>query len=344
MVALLAGQEATKPAVCKNKPSVLFVLFIVCLTVFIGLRDKVGADWVAYLGYIARMDNQDLSEVLQQQDYLYELANWAGANLFGGIYFVNFVAAMIFCYALMRFCTAQARPWLALVVALPYLVIVVAMGYTRQSVSIAFEMLAILALFKGHFKRCLLWIFLGAMFHRSAIVLVFLPFFFLKNVKTTTAFFFCVVASAATLMAHDWIGSFIDAYIHTEYASEGAGPRILLLLVPALLLLLFKDKFETGGEFISFWIWVAWVTLMLSLMMIITTSSTAVDRLALYLMPLQLFVWARFPDAFARSAFGRFFLSGAIITLSGVIMLTWFLASDYSTYWVPYQIFLLKSV
>ena len=46
------------------------------------------------------------------------------------------------------------------------------MGYTRQSVAIAFELLGLLALESGMTIRFIIFIILGSLFHKSALVLL----------------------------------------------------------------------------------------------------------------------------------------------------------------------------
>ena len=46
---------------------------------------------------------------------------------------------------LIRFCLAQADPWLSVLIAIPYMVIVVAMGYTRQAVALGILMVGLAA-------------------------------------------------------------------------------------------------------------------------------------------------------------------------------------------------------
>jgi hypothetical protein len=69
-------------------------------------------------------------------------------------------------------------------------------------------------------------------------------------------------------------------------------------------------------------------------------SSTAVDRLALYLIPLQLFVGSRLPDT-------RLFGINAsqwnqmLILFSLAVLLVWLLFAGNSHAWLPYRNLLL---
>ena len=64
-------------------------------------------------------------------------------------------------------------------------------------------------------------------------------------------------------------------------------------------------------------------------------SSTAVDRLALYLIPLQLAVLPRVQYLFHGQLFGR----AVIVAYAGLVLFTWLNFAVHSRYWVPYQIY-----
>jgi hypothetical protein len=70
-------------------------------------------------------------------------------------------------------------------------------------------------------------------------------------------------------------------------------------------------------------------------------SSTAVDRLALYLIPLQLFVGSRLPDT-------RLFgippatWNQLLIAFSFAVLIVWLLFAGHSSAWLPYRNLLLS--
>ena len=73
----------------------------------------------------------------------------------------------------------------------------------------------------------------------------------------------------------------------------------------------------------------------------LTPSSTAVDRLALYGIPIQLFVWSRLPDAIGRGT-SAVTVFGSVI-YSSVVLVTWLLFASHSSAWLPYQLYPLGS-
>ena len=59
----------------------------------------------------------------------------------------------------------------------------------------------------------------------------------------------------------------------------------------------------------------------------------AVDRLALYTIPLQLVVLSRPRSVFASKGFGTFL----VLAYSAVVQFTWLTYAHHARYWVPYQ-------
>ncbi len=55
---------------------------------------------------------------------------------------------------------------------MPYLINIVAMGYTRQSVALGFAMIGLAALGEQRVRRFVLWVLVGALFHKSAVLLL----------------------------------------------------------------------------------------------------------------------------------------------------------------------------
>lgn len=94
------------------------IVFVV-LTLLIGLRYEVGADWGTYLLHIEWAANDTFSEALARPDPAFSVLNWIAARLGLGVYLVNSIFAALFTFGLIAFCRSQPRPWLTLVVAVP---------------------------------------------------------------------------------------------------------------------------------------------------------------------------------------------------------------------------------
>ena len=314
-------------------------------TLLIGLRNEVGGDWFNYFPYLDRSIGLPFAEIFQEDEPGYALLNWIGANWGGDVYFANSVCGLIFTIGLLQFCRAQPRPWLALTLAFPYLITVVAMGYSRQAVAIGLEMLGLLALQRDQLLRFLGWIALAATFHRTVLVLLILPTATLSpSLRFSQIFRLALLAGAAyglysAILAPD-LDYYRQGYLEAQYQSQGALIRVVLSLLPALVFLLFRRRFRLPPISQRIWTLISALAVAAAIGLFTVASSTAVDRLALYLIPLQLFVGSRIPDT-------RLFglppgtWNQLLIAFSLAVLLVWLLFAGHSQLWLPYRNLLL---
>jgi hypothetical protein len=305
------------------------------LMVMIGLRHEVGGDWAAY---IENMENFEAFS--EYADPANQMLFWLGMKSGGGIYLVNLISAAIFSWGLVVFCRDQPRPWLALTVATPYLITVVAMGYTRQGVAIGLAMLAIVSLGRRSVNRFVFWVAIAATFHKSAVILV--PLAILANTKRRLITFLWVGITAFvlfTLLLREALENLISGYIGDEYQSSGAAIRVAMNAVPAFLFLIFRNRFQLKKEQQSFWTWMALSALLLVIALQVSPSSTAVDRVALYWIPLQLFVLSRLPNVIGSRVGKNALLVNVIVLYSALVLFVWLIYGVHSIYWLPYQFY-----
>ena len=316
-----------------------FGLVSVLLTLTIGLRFEVGGDWGNYLPHVERAKWQTLAESLSGGDPAYQFLNWLGANWFGGIYLVNAVCAALFVWSLLAFCKNQPRPWLALLVSIPYLVTVVAMGYTRQGIAIGIAMLALVALQQGSIRRYVLYIAFAALFHKSAVILM--PLAILFSSKNSWLVILSV-ASASFLtyiiLLADSVEKLTTNYLTAEYESTGALIRVVMNALPAIIFLLYRQRFNLEPAQSKFWAWVSYIAIALLVALFISPSSTAVDRVALYFIPIQLFVLSRLPDAIATNRNSQAWVL-AVVAYNAAVLFVWLFFATHSQYWLPYQFY-----
>jgi hypothetical protein len=307
----------------------------ILLVLMIGWRHEVGGDW---FNYIDNMENPEM--IAEFGDPANKLLFWLGVNLGGGIYLVNLISAILFSWGLLVFCREQTRPWLALTVAIPYLVIVVAMGYTRQGVAIGLAMLGIVGLSRGRPMKFIMWIALAATFHKSAVILV--PLAALANTKRRIFTLLWVVVAGIvlfSLLLSEALDSMISGYIGDKYESSGAAIRVAMNAVPAILFLIFRKRFQLTPQQQSFWTWISFSALLLVLALKLSPSSTAVDRIALYWIPLQLFVLSRLPNIFGKRDGKNALWVYAIAAYSALVLFVWLFFGEHSVYWLPYQFY-----
>lgn len=314
----------------------LFVLMVL----MIGLRHEVGADWLVYIEHVQRMAGTSMASALSDKDPAYGVFNWMAAQWGGGVYLVNLLSAIFFSWGVLSFCRAQPRPWLALVVAVPYLITVVAMGYTRQGVAIGVAMLGMVAFSQGGTLRFVLWIALAATFHKSAVILV--PLAVLANSKRRVFTVLWVAVTGLTLfvvLLQDSLDYFERGFIEAQYQSSGAAIRIAMNALSAAIFIIFRKRFQLTSEGNSFWMWMSWSALAFVVLLKVSPSSAAVDRAALYWIPLQLFVLSRLPNALGRRDGKNAFWVYAVVGYSAAILFVWLVYADFSYTWLPYQFY-----
>jgi len=317
-----------------------WVAFAITLALFIGWRWEVGADWSAYARYMRQAENSGLGEVLAGKDPGYQLINWIVASAGLGIVTVNLICGTIFAVALTRFCRILPLPWLGIAVAIPYAVTVVVMGYSRQGVALGLVLFALVALSERRVLHFVVWVVVATTFHKSAILL--LP---IAALSASQGRFWAVLWVGAFgvlgywLLVHDSLDVLYSTYVEAQYQSEGAFIRVAMNLLPAAILLTKQKKFKFAPSERRLWKLFAWMSVGLFCLLLLTPASTAVDRVALYMLPLQFVVFSNLPVRFGSSVGGRFFITAAIIGFYASVLLVWLNYAGHADAWVPYRFF-----
>lgn len=320
--------------------SPLFIGAAVLTALFIGLRYEVGADWFNYTAIYASAARLDVEEVLGYGDPAYIGLNTISHWLDLDIWFVNLCCGVIFAWGLVRFAQRQPNPWLTVAVAVPYLIIVVGMGYTRQAVAIGFMLAAFGPFERGRYGRFVVLMALATLFHKSAIII--LPLIALSTVRHRLVVYTTAAAMGALIFfvyLDAFLNRVLQSYLDREMASDGAGVRVAMNVVPALLFLTFQDRFSVSDQEKTIWRNFSLASLAMVGALFLLPSSTVVDRAALYLMPIQLFVLARVPYAFPmRNGGVSSLLVAAVLAYSAAIQIVWLTFAAHADAWVPYQV------
>jgi hypothetical protein len=311
------------------------MFFVICMA---GLRYQVGADWINYLRIYEDFRYANLGWTLGSSDPGYSLLNWIAHRLGFGIWFVNLVCAAVFGWGLWAFANRQPNPWLGILVAIPYLIIVVVMGYTRQGVAVGLVLAGLAALDRGSMARFLVYLCIAVAFHKSAIVVI--PIVALA--AATNRILLLPLVIVLTLVLYDaFVADAIEKMVnnYSTYESQGAAIRVAMNVPPAILYLLFYHRFDLKPEQLKLWRNFSLAALLAPLGLVFASGSTAVDRLALYLIPLQLFVLSRLPHAFGENGRPNGQLTLVLIIYSALIQFVWLKFSLHAQFWVPYQFY-----
>lgn len=331
-LSVLSGQRLAPPA-----QRVIWWLVGLVFVLAIGLRHQVGGDWEAYLGYLERASSMTLPEVLSHGDPGYYLVNWLIARLGGNIYAVNLVCGGLLMAGVIRFARRQPLPSLALLVAVPYLITVVGMGYTRQAVALGFVLLGLVSLADGRMRQFAVWVLIGAALHKSAVLMLPVAALASSQKRLWNLFWVGVVSLiGGYLFLFDSVDTLWENYVEADYESEGGVIRVLMNAVPAVLYLCVHRKLSLGEEPRRLWWWMS--VFALACIPLVLISSTATDRVALYLIPLQVFVFSRLHVITKDTLLRAYIVTGVIVYYTAVLAV-WLFFATHAFAWLPYQMY-----
>jgi hypothetical protein len=320
-------------------PKALIVAGLAC-ALMIGVRFRVGGDWANYREMFVMYSFLDLWESLAFGDAGYSLVNWIAHVLGVGIWFVNLLCGLMFTWGLVRFAGTQPNPWLTCLVAVPYLIIVVAMGYTRQAVAIGFILLALVEFGDRRIGKFLFYMFIAVTFHKTAVVVLPLV---VASVTKNRILLGALFIIATVLFYYFFLGAslsgFVTNYIDANYTSEGAAIRVAMNAVPAAAYLLLQKRLGLAEQERMIWRNFSLAAMACVAALWLVSSSTAVDRLALYLIPVQLVLLGRLPYIFQDSNRVGRLLVLVVVAYSGAVQFVWMNYATNATAWVPYQIY-----
>jgi hypothetical protein len=340
----LSGNKRTKTFGTNYSLSLDFFWFLVLLflTSFIGLRYEVGGDWHTYILILSRSIDEGFSLL---RDPSYVALNKLSSYLGFGIYGVNLICAFIFSLGLIKFCKNLPRSFLALAISIPYLVIVVSMGYTRQAVALGICMYGFVILSRGHLFKFICLVLFAVTIHKSSMI--FIPIAALsatKNKLVTILGLLILTIFTYFIFLAETFDIIYKNYIESEQQSQGAFVRLFMNLVPAVLFLVLRKRFKIPREEKSLWTWFSMISIFLFFSYFLTDASTAIDRIALYMLPLQLFVFGYLPDLFKVKGQFNDFISFCILIYYGLTLFVWLNFATHSFAWVPYTNIISETV
>jgi len=336
--ALFALGERSSPIVRRTSPFI--IVYALFLLLVIGFRET-GGDWPTYLIVYDRIDGSALIDVLLIYDPGYALLNWVSAELGTGIYGVNVVCGAIFLFGLYKFAVDEAKPILLVTIAIPYLVTVTAIGYTRQGVAIGIILYALTILRQYKPVRYFVLVLLASSFHLSAIIMLPGAYFGVQstNLKYMNLLKALTVVSASYLVylnSLESIDRFWELYVDLEhYVSTGAVIRSLMSGTAALVFFYYRRSWKQRWSDAP--IWTVFSLLALAAIPMAVVESTAVDRMGLYLIPLQLVVFSRLPLLQRSQTTARVAVFGIVLVYTFVLGVWLYLGRHASLLWLPYK-------
>lgn len=332
VLGLVAGRRLAQPV-----EKLFFLFFFIIVSFFVGMRFETGGDWFNYLRSFRFDQASTVGAAISGGDPGYHLLSVVVGNLGGGLVTVNLICAAFALLGVARFSYYQPLPWLSVVVAVPYLIIVVSMGYARQAVALGFILVGLVALSNGNIRRFLIWTLLGAAFHKSAVLLLPVAALASSQHRIWNMIWVGVISVVGGyLFLFDSVGSLWTNYVDADYESQGGLVRVLMNSIPALFYLISHRRLELARPERRLWWWMSIFALVcIPLVMI---SSTATDRVALYFIPVQLFVFSHLPFI-TKNAVLRAYIVVAVILYYAIVQAVWLFFASHAHAWLPYQMY-----
>lgn len=313
--------------------------------IVISFRTETGGDWDNYYRNFKIIGEFSQNKILAEagkniteisQTYLFWTLYQFSPNY--GYYIYHSIAVFFGLFALYLFAKEQPYFWLTITISIPFFLIIMIMGYTRQGIALSFILIGLYYLKRFKVKNFTILTLIAATFHTSAIVMTLLaiPYIFHKNFKYKTLLMSAIfiIAMLGISLIQDYLDEKTKTYITSGMVSAGAMPRILINVLAASFLFYFRDRWQqVFGDFQLWRIYAlaAFATLPALLML----PSTSVDRLALYLIPLQLAVWPRI--IYLAKPAHRDLLALGILGGYGLTLHVWLNYANNVYMWLPFK-------
>jgi EpsG-like putative glucosyltransferase len=326
------------PTATEHTPfRLFFVLGTIGMICMVGLRYRIGVDWSTYLEFFDRLRGLSFTAAIKTGDPGYMAVGWFSQQLGAKIWLSNLICAAIFGWGLYRFCGAQPSPWLALAIAVPYLVIVVAMGYTRQAAAVGFLLAGLNRQLRGaSIFNFAYYCAAAALFHKTAIVVFPLV---AVSARGNRAVNLLIGAALGLFMYNVFVKDSFDSYVHnyidTAYASQGAFVRVAMNLFAAVLMWGYRGRLQFTPMEWKIWRNFSFAAIVSVVALILSPSSTAVDRVSLYLIPLQIAVLTRVAILGGSPVVGTSLMLGYVMSIEFI----WLNYAQFAQFWLPYQLF-----
>ena len=325
-------------AVTRPGQDYAFTVFLLVYVAFGALRYQTGGDWLNYENMYDEVRLDSLSFALTFTDPLFGLLMWGSDWIGLGLPLVYAVCCYLLGYGVIRVARQFDDPWLAVVIAVPYLLIVVGFGYVRQAAAIGLMLMAVASLVRGSTLRTAAYLVAATLFHSSAVItLPLFMFSIAKRHKVLAVLFTAIGVAIFLLVLAPRLESFQAGYVDADYESTGAATRVAMGALPALFVLALYKRFQPPGEVRSFWLLVAVANMLTVAGLLLTSSSTAVDRIALFFSVVQMAAFGEFRRMIGAGPGTAPLIRIALIGVAALIQFVWLTMADNSSFWVPYR-------
>ncbi len=269
----------------------------VFLFIFSAFRFEVGCDWSGYLHQYNVYGAVPFAGLVQQSEPL-----WVGLfslQVYWGLDYpwINVFSSMIFFAGLHVMARRQPNALAFLILLFPVLIINMPMSGIRQGAAIGIMCIAFMAFVDRALVRFVLLVFLAATLHSSALVFMLLAPLVTGKYSRTRLMMALILAApgAFFLSGSEEAGVAVSRYINTNTEAAGALFRVGVLGLSGLYFLMFLRAKWTTAFPEDFKLAMIGALMMVGALLLIPVSSVIADRLAYYLIPIQVLILARIP-------------------------------------------------
>ncbi|MFM5929949.1 MAG: EpsG family protein [Novosphingobium sp.] len=315
-----------------------FWVFILVYVALGALRYQTGGDWLNYENMYDEIRLDDLSFAVTFTDPLFGLLMWISAQVGVGLPLVYAVCCFLLVYGVVLVARQFDDPWIAVVIAVPYLLIVVGFGYVRQAAAIGLMLIAASSLVRANTIRTGSYLVAATLFHSSAVITLPLFVFSIAKRQKLLALIVSIIGVVAFLVLFaPRLETFQSGYLDAEFDSAGAATRVAMGAMPAAFVLLFWKRFRPVEEVRAFWFLIALANMLSVAALVLTASSTAVDRIALFFSVVQMAAFGEFRRMIGGGPGTAQLIRLLLIAVAVIIQFVWLTMADNSNFWVPYR-------
>lgn len=318
-----------------EKVGIPFYAAITAATLVVGFRWQIGPDWATYAGIYERLGSTYFSRTFDHDPSFYALG-WLLRYLDAPYWMLNLVMGAILLFGTASFCKTLPNPWLAAAVAMPYLIIVVGMNLIRQGAAMGFVFLALRHVGSKALWKSFAWVIVAATFHASALIVApFIAVSYSKNRLVAGAVLILALPPTYYMLSGTF-DEYFDRYSRVQIDSVGVYFRLVINAVPAVLLLLLRNRNIVPPDEYRLWRNVAIASILVLPLPMFVYSTTPIDRASIYAIPLQLMVLSALPHVVSREG-DRTVNTAVILIYSFLTLIVYFGFGKYAIYYVPYH-------
>tara|TARA_Y100000590_G_scaffold470452_1_gene665126 strand:+ start:7349 stop:8293 length:945 start_codon:yes stop_codon:yes gene_type:complete len=310
------------------------------LILFIGTRHEVGGDWSLYLQQFNEFKSTDnFFKEFNTTDYGYEILSGTISILGFEIYTLNLICGLFFIVCLSSYARRQNYPLLVIIIAVPYVINVLGMGYVRQGIAFAFALLAINALIKEKKIIFFMWLFFGVLFHKSVILMGALIIVSMPKISIRYYILSAIVFYLMFILVQKDLIRLFTYYVGEErhLYSSGTLFRVILNIIPAIIFIIYGKRMTNNIIERKIYLFMSLVSI--ASLFFVNYASTGVDRIMLYFIPLQLFVFSNL-SLISKNNSLIFPINLIVISFYTLVLYVWLNYALFSNKWVPYQTYL----